>query len=150
GWCTWPSTAAPHGDPLTGTYGAPLRGRGGDCQNRPVLRIGVVALGVGDVRRAAEVWGRALGDGLREGGFGGGAAAPVPPSRCSAAGRRPRSPRACTSTCTWPTPPSRPPRRTAWCRWAPYESTGTATPTTRTSSCWRTPTATASASSTSA
>ena len=49
-----------------------------------------------------------------------------------------------------PTRPSRRRKRTAWCRWAPAASTGTAIPATRTSSCWPTPRATASASSTSA
>jgi catechol 2,3-dioxygenase-like lactoylglutathione lyase family enzyme len=44
-----------------------------------VLTIGVVALGVTDVRRAAEFWSRALGYELREDGFGGWATVLTPP-----------------------------------------------------------------------
>jgi catechol 2,3-dioxygenase-like lactoylglutathione lyase family enzyme len=40
-------------------------------QNHPVLRIGVVALGVTDVKRATEFWCAALGYGVRNDGFGG-------------------------------------------------------------------------------
>jgi catechol 2,3-dioxygenase-like lactoylglutathione lyase family enzyme len=43
------------------------------------LGIGVVALGVTDVRRAAEFWSAALGYKLREDGFGGWAKVLVPP-----------------------------------------------------------------------
>ncbi|MBV9853914.1 MAG: VOC family protein [Streptosporangiaceae bacterium] len=44
-----------------------------------MLTFGVVALGVTDVRRAAEFWGAALGYELREDGFGGWAKVLVPP-----------------------------------------------------------------------
>jgi catechol 2,3-dioxygenase-like lactoylglutathione lyase family enzyme len=44
-----------------------------------VLTIGVVALGVTDVRRAAEFWSQALGYELREDGFGGWATVLTPP-----------------------------------------------------------------------
>jgi catechol 2,3-dioxygenase-like lactoylglutathione lyase family enzyme len=44
-----------------------------------VLTIGVVALGVTDVRRAAEFWRQALGYELREDGFGGWATVLTPP-----------------------------------------------------------------------
>lgn len=52
---------------------------GEGCQNRPVLSIGLVALGVTDVRRAAEFWCQALGYQLREDGFGGWAMVLTPP-----------------------------------------------------------------------
>jgi len=45
----------------------------------PVLRFGVVVLGVTDVQRAAEFWSAALGYKLREDGFGGWAKVLVPP-----------------------------------------------------------------------
>lgn len=51
----------------------------GSCQYRPVLTVGVVVLGVADVRRAAEFWREALGYELREGGFGGWATVLTPP-----------------------------------------------------------------------
>jgi catechol 2,3-dioxygenase-like lactoylglutathione lyase family enzyme len=44
-----------------------------------VLTFGVLALGVTDVRRAAEFWSAALGYTLREDGFGGWAKVLVPP-----------------------------------------------------------------------
>ena len=44
-----------------------------------MLTIGVVALGVTDVERAADFWRRALGYELREDGFGGWAKVLVPP-----------------------------------------------------------------------
>lgn len=44
-----------------------------------MLRVGVVALGVSDVRRAAGFWSAALGYELREDGFGGWAKVLVPP-----------------------------------------------------------------------
>ncbi len=44
-----------------------------------MLTIGVVALGVTDVERAADFWRRALGYELREDGFGGWAMVLVPP-----------------------------------------------------------------------
>ena len=44
-----------------------------------MLTFGVVALGVTDVRRAAEFWSGALGYELREDGFGGWAKVLVPP-----------------------------------------------------------------------
>jgi catechol 2,3-dioxygenase-like lactoylglutathione lyase family enzyme len=44
-----------------------------------MLRFGVVALGVSDVRRAADFWSAALGYELREDGFGGWAKVLVPP-----------------------------------------------------------------------
>jgi catechol 2,3-dioxygenase-like lactoylglutathione lyase family enzyme len=56
-----------------------VRGQGCCCQNRRVLTIGLIALGVGDVRRAAEFWCEALGYELREDGFGGWATVLVPP-----------------------------------------------------------------------
>jgi catechol 2,3-dioxygenase-like lactoylglutathione lyase family enzyme len=57
----------------------PLRGRARAARIGPVLTIGVVALGVTDVRRAAEFWCQALGYELREDGFGGWAAVLTPP-----------------------------------------------------------------------
>lgn len=44
-----------------------------------MLKVGVVALGVSDARRAAEFWSAALGYELREDGFGGWAKVLVPP-----------------------------------------------------------------------
>src|ERR1700676_5154078 len=44
-------------------------GGSGCCQDRAVLTIGVVVLGVADVRRAAEFWRAALGYELRDDGF---------------------------------------------------------------------------------
>jgi catechol 2,3-dioxygenase-like lactoylglutathione lyase family enzyme len=44
-----------------------------------VLRFGVVALGVTDVRRVAEFWSAAVGYRVREDGFGGWAKVLVPP-----------------------------------------------------------------------
>jgi catechol 2,3-dioxygenase-like lactoylglutathione lyase family enzyme len=44
-----------------------------------VLTVGVVALGVGDVERAAAFWTRALGYEVRRDGFGGSATVLVPP-----------------------------------------------------------------------
>ena len=44
-----------------------------------MLSLGVVVLGVTDVRRAAEFWSAALGYELREDGFGGWAMVLVPP-----------------------------------------------------------------------
>jgi catechol 2,3-dioxygenase-like lactoylglutathione lyase family enzyme len=46
---------------------------------RPVLKFGVVALGVSDVQRAAKFWSAALGYTLREDGFGGWANVLMPP-----------------------------------------------------------------------
>lgn len=46
---------------------------------RMTATFGVVALGVSDVRRAAEFWSAALGYRLREDGFGGWAKVLVPP-----------------------------------------------------------------------
>src|SRR6516165_6811070 len=43
----------------------------GHDHNQMVLRLGVVALGVEDVSRAADFWGRALGYQIRRDGFGG-------------------------------------------------------------------------------
>jgi len=60
-----------------------LRGVGDGCQNRPVLTIGVVALGVTDVQRAAEFWRQALGYELRADGFGGWATVLAPPDGAS-------------------------------------------------------------------
>ena len=57
----------------------PLRGSGRGCQNRSVLTIGLIALGVSDVGRAAEFWCEALGYERREDGFGGWATVLVPP-----------------------------------------------------------------------
>ncbi len=57
-----------------------------------MLTIGVVALAVTDVERAADFWRQALGYELREDGLGGWAkvlmpaAGQAPPSPCSAAG----------------------------------------------------------------
>jgi len=50
------------------------------CQTGPVLSIGVVALGVGDVGRAAAFWCEALGYEIRTDGFGGWAAVLTPPA----------------------------------------------------------------------
>ena len=49
------------------------------CQNRRVLQIGLIALGVSDVGRAAAFWCEALGYELREDEFGGWAKVLVPP-----------------------------------------------------------------------
>ena len=49
------------------------------CHNRRVLEIGLIALGVGDVQRAAEFWCAALGYEIRGDGFGGWAMVLVPP-----------------------------------------------------------------------
>jgi hypothetical protein len=46
---------------------------------RPVLKFGVVALGVADVQRQAQFWSAALGYTLREDGFGGWARVLMPP-----------------------------------------------------------------------
>jgi catechol 2,3-dioxygenase-like lactoylglutathione lyase family enzyme len=48
-------------------------------QNRAVLNIGVVALGVGDARRAEEFWCQALRYEVRRDGFGGWATLLAPP-----------------------------------------------------------------------
>ena len=56
-----------------------LRGSGRGCQNRRVLTIGLIALGVSDIGRAAEFWCEALGYERREDGFGGWATVLVPP-----------------------------------------------------------------------
>ena len=47
---------------------------------KPMLTFGVAALGVTDVRRAAEFWSAALGYELREDGYGGWAKVLVPPN----------------------------------------------------------------------
>ena len=56
-----------------------MRGRARAARIDPVLTIGVVALGVTEVRRAAEFWCQALGYELREDGFGGWAVVLTPP-----------------------------------------------------------------------
>jgi len=56
-----------------------LRVRSEACQNQRVLNIGVVALGVGDMTRAAEFWCQALGYEVRTDGFGGWATVLTPP-----------------------------------------------------------------------
>ncbi len=63
-----------------------VAGQGRGCQNRRVLTIGLIALGVNDVRRAAEFWCEALGYELREDGFGGWAAVLVPAGGAAAIG----------------------------------------------------------------
>ena len=50
------------------------------CQTGPMLSIGVVALGVGDVGRAAAFWCEALGYEIRTDGFSGWAAVLTPPA----------------------------------------------------------------------
>jgi len=50
------------------------------CQNPPVLTFGLVALGVTDVKRAAEFWREALGYDVRMDGFGGWATVLTPPA----------------------------------------------------------------------
>ena len=50
------------------------------CQTGPMLSIGVVALGVGDVGRAAAFWCEALGYEIRTDGFGGWAVVLTPPA----------------------------------------------------------------------
>ena len=50
------------------------------CQNPPVLTIGVVALGVSDVKRAVAFWREALGYDVRTDGFGGWATVLTPPT----------------------------------------------------------------------
>src|SRR5437764_882555 len=64
------------GPPLAGPVATPAPG----CQNQPVLHIGVVALGVTDVERAAGFWCEALGYERREDGFGGWAVVLTPPA----------------------------------------------------------------------
>ena len=122
-----------------------------------MLSVGVVVLGVGEVDRAAAFWGEALGYERLTDGFGGWATVLTPPDggagpniRWSAARHHRRITRACIWIFTYPVPPSRRSRLRGWWRLALNASTGTAIPTTRTSSCLRTPTAIASASSTSA
>jgi catechol 2,3-dioxygenase-like lactoylglutathione lyase family enzyme len=56
-----------------------LRQAAHGCQNRRVLEVGVIALGVSDVERAARFWCEALGYVRREDGFGGWATVLVPP-----------------------------------------------------------------------
>ena len=58
----------------------PLPGADPGCQTGPMLSIGVVALGVGDVGRAAAFWCEALGYEIRTDGFGGWAAVLTPPA----------------------------------------------------------------------
>src|SRR5665647_1342937 len=50
------------------------------CQTGPMLSIGVVALGVGDVDRDAAFWCEALGYEIRTDGFGGWAAVLTSPA----------------------------------------------------------------------
>jgi catechol 2,3-dioxygenase-like lactoylglutathione lyase family enzyme len=64
---------------MTMRASGPLQGRARVARIGPVLTIGVVALGVTDVRRAAEFWRQALGYELREDGFGGWATVLTPP-----------------------------------------------------------------------
>jgi hypothetical protein len=102
--------------------GEALRGEGRGCQNRRVLNIGLIALGVSDVRRAADFWCEALGYELREDGFGDGARASRQCRDQDRAAAQPDqaagSTRACTCTwtCTWPMRPSRLLKWRAWCR----------------------------------
>lgn len=66
---------------------APPAGRGragwcipaGNCQNRLMLTLGLVVLGVDDVPRAVEFWRAALGYEARTDGFGGWATVMTPP-----------------------------------------------------------------------
>jgi catechol 2,3-dioxygenase-like lactoylglutathione lyase family enzyme len=58
----------------------PLHMRSNGGQNQRVLTVGVVALGVTDVPRAAEFWRQALGYELRTDGFGGWSTVLTPPS----------------------------------------------------------------------
>jgi len=67
-------------DPPTAGGRCPLPGAGPGCQTGPMLNIGVVALGVGDVDRAAAFWCEALGYEVRKDGFGGWAAVLTPPT----------------------------------------------------------------------
>jgi catechol 2,3-dioxygenase-like lactoylglutathione lyase family enzyme len=54
------------------------------CQDHGVLRLGMVVLGVADMRRAVDFWSQALGYRLREGGPGGHWAVLTPASGSSA------------------------------------------------------------------
>jgi catechol 2,3-dioxygenase-like lactoylglutathione lyase family enzyme len=56
-----------------------LHRRGDEGQNQRVLTVGVVALGVTDVERAAEFWRAALGYDVRTDGFGGWSTVLTPP-----------------------------------------------------------------------
>jgi len=58
----------------------PMPGADPGCQTGPMLSIGVVVLGVGDVDRDAAFWCEALGYEIRTDGFGGWAAVLTPPA----------------------------------------------------------------------
>jgi catechol 2,3-dioxygenase-like lactoylglutathione lyase family enzyme len=72
---------------MTGTATSPFRQPKGHPRGytRPVLRFGVVVLGVADVQRAALFWTAALGYTLREDGFGGWANVLMPPGQAGTA-----------------------------------------------------------------
>ena len=121
-----------------------------------MLTFGVVVLGVTDRARAEQFWRAALGYQLRDDGFGGWARVLVPPGGAGTMIAFQAS----------QTPPDEHPRHHLdlhvtsvaeqeaeagrLVSLGARRSTGTASPTTLTSSCWPTPRATASASSTSA
>ena len=118
--------------------------------------MGVIVLGVTDRERAEAFWSAALGWDVRPDGFGGWVLVLTPPD-----GRG--TPIALQVSETPPpdyprlhldlhvhSPPSRRRRPPGWSGSARSGWTGTASPTTRTSSCWPIPRATGSASWTSA
>jgi catechol 2,3-dioxygenase-like lactoylglutathione lyase family enzyme len=78
-----------------------------------VLRLGMVVLGVTDLRRAVDFWSQALGYRLRDGGPGGHWAVLTPASGSGTELALQR-------------------RSSGWCRLAPSGSTGTCIPTTPT------------------
>lgn len=96
-----------------------------------VPTIGLIALGVSDVRRATEFWCEALGYELRDDGFGGWAVVLVPPG---GAGTKIALQRSQTTPQEHPRlhldlhvamRPGRPRRRPGWCRWELSRLTGT-------------------------
>jgi hypothetical protein len=125
-----------------------VTGEGRGCQNRGVLTIGLVDLGVSDVRRAAEFWCKALGYEVREDGFGGWATVLVPPGvpgtkvalQCSQTVPQDH-PRLYLDLHVANASQQAARSRPAWCRWELSGLTGTAIQTTRTSSRWPTRTA---------
>jgi catechol 2,3-dioxygenase-like lactoylglutathione lyase family enzyme len=65
---------------LYGDPAKPEKVQGTNCNTQRVLQFGVIALGVNDVRRAAEFWCQALGYMRREDGFGGWSMVLTPPT----------------------------------------------------------------------
>lgn len=113
-----------------------------------MLHVGVIAIGVIDVERAAAFWGKALGYHLRTDGAGGRQCSNPGPgraertSRCSTATVNPNAVPGYTSTSTLQKHPSSEPKSRGWSDWVLFASLGM---TTRTSLCSPIPTETASA-----